>query len=88
MDPMGMIPQYVVNSFAPSKGMEVKKFVDDWPGLLEMMKQREAKQFKRDHEPLFDAPHPKLTYIEAANKESNGKGNEADEQKEAAPDNQ
>ena len=64
MDPMGMIPQYVVNAAAPARGMEVEQFVKDWPKVIEIMKKREANQFKKDHEPMFDEPHPKLMYTE------------------------
>ena len=53
MDPCGMIPQWVVNQFAPSKGMEVKKFEKNWEKIKETTNARAKNNFKKDHKPLF-----------------------------------
>ncbi len=80
MDPAGMIPQWVVNQFAPSKGMEVEKFVKKWGNMKATMEKRKENEFKKDHEPLFQ-PHPKLMYIE-----DKGKKEEDDKDKEDQKD--
>ena len=58
-----MIPQWIVNQFAPAKGMEVKKFESKIEKMKATLKKREENGWKKDHEPLFD-PHPKLMYVE------------------------
>eukprot|EP00483_Globobulimina_turgida_P001663 UN01665 len=59
MDPNGMIPSWIVNQFAPSKGMEVKKFAAKWETIKEIVKKREEKNWEKQHQPLFE-PNPKL----------------------------
>merc|ERR1711971_703080 len=69
MDPKGMIPQWIVNQFAPAKGMEVLKFAKDWAEMNERMQKREARGWKKDHEPMFE-PHPKLSCADKGQKDA------------------
>ena len=39
-------------------------FAENWPNLLRLLKERELKNYQKDHQPLFSAPHPKLKHIE------------------------
>eukprot|EP01084_Bolivina_argentea_P010993 20533_1 len=73
MDPGGMIPSWIVNQFAPAKGMNVAKFASDWEVFTKIMKKREESNWEKQHKELFQ-PHPKLTYNEEKvdeNKENN-----------------
>ncbi len=63
LDPCGSIPQWIVNQFAPSKGMSVKKFPETWEKIKETVEERKQNDWKKDHKPLFE-PHPKLMYVE------------------------
>lgn len=62
MDPAGMIPQYIVNQFAPKKGMKIKHFEENWKNIKATMQSRKANDFKKDHKALFDQPNEKLAY--------------------------
>ena len=63
LDPGGMIPSWIVNKFAPAKGMEVQNFPKKWQTFQERVKNRERNNWKKKHVPLFEQ-HPKLMYIE------------------------
>mmetsp|Transcript_68694 Transcript_68694/g.109115 ORF Transcript_68694/g.109115 Transcript_68694/m.109115 type:complete len:222 (+) Transcript_68694:1-666(+) len=83
MDPSGWIPTWVVNQFAPSKGMDIKKFVNGWDKFRKFWKAREEKNFQKDHVPLFPV-HPKLAYVEdkdaaEKNPDENTDDNKADQ---------